>query len=109
MASSTIPEKGSIPYEKLSEEQRKSLNLNDILLVDRLDLSQRARRIGAVKAVIFSALAIFVFFVQIEINGSSDVPFGHIYNFFIDILGNVGLWLVTIIIAGTGKIGRAHV
>ena len=36
MASSTIPEKGSIPYEKLSEEQRKSLNLNDILLVDRL-------------------------------------------------------------------------
>ena len=62
MASSTIPEKGSIPYEKLSEEQRKSLNLNDILLVDRLDLSQRARRIGAVKAVIFSALAIFVFF-----------------------------------------------
>ena len=102
MASSTIPEKGSIPYEKLSEEQRKSLNLNDILLVDRLDLSQQARRIGAVKAVIFSALAIFVFFVQIEINGSSDVPFGHIYNFFIDILGNVGLWLVTIIIAGTG-------
>ena len=91
-----------IPYEKLSPEEKKELNLNDILLVDRLDLSPRARLIGGTKAIICSAIAIFVFFVQIEINGSSDVPFGHIYNFFIDILGNVGLWLITLIIAATG-------
>lgn len=92
----------TIPYERLSEEERKALNLNDILLVDRLDLSPRARRIGALKAVCFSAIAIFVFFIQVEINGNSDVPFGHIYNFFINILGNAGLWMVTLIIAGTG-------
>lgn len=91
-----------IPYEKLSQEERKNLNLNDILLVDRLDLSPRARLIGGAKAILCSAIAIFVFFVQIEINGSSDVPFGHIYNFFIDILGNAGLWLITLVVAGTG-------
>lgn len=91
-----------ISYENLSAEEKQSLNLNDILLVDRLELSSRAKKIGTLKALVFSAIAIFVFFVQIEIGGSKDVPFGHIYNFFIDILGNVGLWLVTLIVAGTG-------
>lgn len=91
-----------IPYEQLSPDERKELNLNDILLVDRLDLSSRARKIGTIKAILFSALAIFVFFVQIEIGGSKDVPFGHIYNFFIDILGNVGLWMVTLVVVATG-------
>ena len=91
-----------IPYEQLSEEERNALNLNDILLVDRLELSPQARRIGALKAFCFSAIAIFVFFIQVKINGNSDVPFGHIYNFFIHILGDIGLWLVTLIIACTG-------
>ena len=92
----------TIPSEELPQEEREKLNLNDILVVDRLTLSPKAKRTGAVKAVCFSLIAIFVFFVQIDINGTSDVPFGHIYNFFIDILGDVGLWLVTLIIAFTG-------
>lgn len=92
----------TIQYEQLTAQEQKALNLNDILLVDKLSLSGRARAIGAAKAIFFSAVAIFVFFVQVEINGNSDVPFGHIYNFFIKVLGNVGLWLVTLIIAATG-------
>ena len=78
MASSTIPEKGSIPYEKLSEEQRKSLNLNDILLVERLARSQRAQRIGQVKAVFCSARAAFGFLAPIATRGSSAAHFGHV-------------------------------
>lgn len=91
-----------ILYDNLSAEERASLNLNDILLVDRLELSFRSKAVGALKAVLFSAVAIFVFFVNITVNGKSDVPFGHIYNYFISALGNVGLWGITIIIAVNG-------
>lgn len=91
-----------ILYDKLSAEERASLNLNDILLVDRLELSLRSKAVGALKAVLFSAVAIFVFFVNVTVNGKSDVPFGHIYNYFISALGNAGLWGITIIIALNG-------
>lgn len=89
-------------YERLSRDERQALNLNDILLVDRLILSKKARRIGALKALIFSALAIFVFFVQISVGGVSDVPFGHIYNRCIQLTGSWGLGAITLIIVLTG-------
>lgn len=92
----------AIFYEELTNDQRNQLNLNDILLIDRLQLSRRGNLIGGIKAVLFSALAIFVFFIQIPINGVWDVPFGHIYNFCIRILGNVGLWAVTLMVCATG-------
>ncbi|WP_418565269.1 YjiH family protein [Pyramidobacter piscolens] len=91
-----------ILYDNLSAEERASLNLNDILLVDRLELSFRSKAVGALKAVLFSAVAIFVFFVNVTVNGKSDVPFGHIYNYFISALGNAGLWGITIVIALNG-------
>lgn len=68
--------------------------------LDNISLSSSQYKQGAIKCVFFTVIAIFVFFVPISINGKSDVPFGYIYNFFVDILGNLGLWLVSMLMIG---------
>ncbi len=66
--------------------------------LDKLTLSKSDFIKGAIKCIVFSALAIFVFFVTLDIGGESQIVFGFIYNFFIDILGDLGFWLVALII-----------
>ena len=38
-----------------------------------------------------------VFFIPMEINGKTDILFGYIYNYLLNLFGTVGLWIVTLL------------
>ncbi len=94
------------------------LDLNDLPVLDSFDLSEGNYKSGLLKAVIFTLIAIFIFFVPLTVGGKTDIVFGVIYNFFADLCGDYGPWLVTAVILGTGvlsllgkfvfKTGRLH-
>lgn len=72
------------------------VNYNDNSVLDDLTLKLQERKLGAIKALIFTVVAIFVFFVPISFNGSTDVSFGHIYKTIEKVLGLVGVWGYTL-------------
>lgn len=65
----------------------------DSLVLDRKSYTQ-----GLIKSIFFTTIAIMVFFVPFNIGGKSDVLFGFIYNYFINLFGNFGLWMITCLI-----------
>ena len=93
-----------IKGDNLEELKKLNLDLSDITVLDSLSLDKKSSQIGLIKSVFFTAIAIFVFFIPLTINGTTDVPFGFIYNFFIKALGNFGLWLITLVIVFTGVV-----
>ena len=54
-------------------------NLNDNSVLDALVLTREQWRSGMVKAVIFTLIAVIIFFVPVTVRGSTDVTFGIIY------------------------------
>ena len=82
--------------------KNKNLDLNDLKVLDSIQLDKRSYSIGLMKSIIFTAIAVIVFFIPININGQTDVPFGFIYNFIKDALGLFGLWAITIVIVFNG-------
>ncbi|MDO5018074.1 MAG: nucleoside recognition domain-containing protein [Lagierella massiliensis] len=74
-----------------------NLDLEDLNELDSFSLSPKDRRQGLIKSFIFTAIAIFIFFIPITINGQTDITFGIIYNGLMNITGNYGLWFITII------------
>lgn len=91
-----------IKGDNLEELKKLNLDLNDVTVLDSLSLNKKSSRIGLIKSIFFTAIAIFIFFIPLTIKGTTDVPFGFIYNFFIKALGNFGLWLITLVIVFTG-------
>lgn len=92
-----------------AEVKEKNLDLNDITILDSLQLDHNSYKEGLLKSIIFTAIAITVFFVPITINGETDMVFGAIYNFLIDLFGNFGLIFITgitVITALTSIIGK---
>lgn len=75
-------------------------NLNDSGFIDSLKLTKDERKIGTVKFLIFSVIAIMIFFIPIEQNGKHNILFGIIYNAIVDFLGVPGFWYVAILITG---------
>ena len=73
-------------------------DLNNPSYLDTINLDKTSYSKGLTKSIIFTLLAIIIFFVPLTLNGNIDVPFGHIYNFFLKLFGNFGLWVATIII-----------
>ena len=67
-------------------------NLNDNAVLDALTLTKSQCRQGIVKAVFFTLIAVFIFFVPVTFRGSTDVTFGIIYKNLKEICGLVGLW-----------------
>ena len=51
-------------------------NLNDNSVLDALVLTREQWRSGIVKAVIFTLIAVIIFFVPVTVRGSTDVTFG---------------------------------
>lgn len=79
------------------------LDLNDSKVMDSIKLNKTDYMRGLTLSVLFTAIAILVFFIPFTINGESgQILFGVIYNGIIKILGNFGLWLVTLVVAGNG-------
>ena len=54
-------------------------NLNDNSVLDALVLTRNQWKSGIVKAVIFTLIAVIIFFVPVTVKGSTDVTFGIIY------------------------------
>lgn len=79
-----------------------NLDLNDMSVLDSFSLNKSDYNIGLIKSFIFTAIAIFIFFVPITINGETDITFGVIYNGMMNITGNAGLWFITSVIMATG-------
>ena len=84
-----------------AEIQDLKLDLEDLQQLDSFDLKPADHKLGMLKSLIFTAIAIFIFFIPITINGQTDITFGIIYNGLKDITGLAGLWFVTIIIVAT--------
>ena len=82
------------------ESDKNNVNLNNNAVLDQLTLSDSQKRQGAVKAVIFTLIAVFIFFVPVTIKGTTDVVFGIVYKSIKSNLGLLGSWLGGIIIMG---------
>lgn len=89
----------SLKREELtrSEILDRNLDLEDLTVLDSFSLSKTNFRTAIFKALLFTAVAIFIFFVPVNINGKTDIVFGVIYNSLQEFTGNVGLWFITII------------
>lgn len=85
-----------------NEENINTENLNDNAVLDALVLDKKQFSGGIIKAIFFTLIAVFVFFVPITLNGQSDVPFGVVYKSIKSALGLVGFWIGGVIIIGNG-------
>ncbi len=79
-----------------SKIKNDQINYNDNKVLDTLTLNSSEKKIGIIKSSIFTIIAIFIFFVPININGKTDITFGIIYRSIENILGNFGIWLICI-------------
>ncbi len=68
---------------------------NDPNNLDSIILDKKSYTTGLLKSIFFTTIAIIVFFIPFNIGGKSDVLFGFIYNYFINLFGNLGLWIIT--------------
>ncbi len=75
-------------------------NLNDNAVLDALKLTPDQWKSGIVKCIAFTLVAVFIFFVPVTFNGTSDVIFGVVYKNIKSALGLFGLWLCGLIIIG---------
>lgn len=89
--------------EKITSEDLKNLDLNDSKVMDSLKLDKKEYSRGLALFLLFTTIAILIFFVPFTINGKSgQILFGVIYNGIINLLGDFGLWLITMVLVGTG-------
>ncbi len=84
--------------EQAIKQEFHDIDLNEPSNIDKIQLSDKQMAAGLMKSILFTAIAIFVFFVPITIGGESGIAFGFIYNFFIDLFGNFGLWMIAAVI-----------
>lgn len=82
--------------------QLQKMDLNDPSVIDSVTIDKKSMTSGLVKFLVFTTIAILIFFIPMEIEGKSTILFGYIYSKIISILGNSGLWLVAIIIIING-------
>lgn len=80
------------------------INYNDNNVLDALKLNPQQKKTGTIKSIIFTIIAIIVFFVPVTINGSTDIVFGTIYKTIKSVLGLVGIWMICSIIIVNGPL-----
>lgn len=85
-----------------AEIKERDLDLNDLTVLDSFSLSKSDYTKGLIKSIVFSLIAVFIFFVPVTFNGKTDMIFGIMYGKMMEITGNLGLWAVTLIVLGTG-------
>lgn len=78
----------------LKESTNKNLTVQEL---DGIKLNSWQYLKGILSFILFSGIAIFVFFVNVTIGDESNIVFVWIFNFFVNILGNFGLWLILFI------------
>ncbi|WP_085993515.1 YjiH family protein [Oceanobacillus senegalensis] len=70
------------------------------IAIDRINLNRKEYSIGLTRALFFTSIALMIFFIPLTIDGKTEILFGFIYNFLIDLFGIVGVWLLSIITTG---------
>lgn len=80
------------------------INYNDNNVLDALKLNPQQKKAGTIKSIIFTIIAIIVFFVPVTINGNTDIVFGTIYKTIKSVLGLVGIWMICSIIIVNGPL-----
>ena len=68
--------------------------------LDSIQLTGPQKTKGLILFLASSAIAIFVFFVSLTIGDRSQIVFGWLFNFFVDLMGDAGFWIVSAIIGG---------
>ena len=86
----------SFDHSQDSKINKSEINYNDNKVLDALNLNSNEKNIGLIKSLIFTTIAIFIFFVPITINGKTDIPFGVVYRSIESFLGIYGVWLICI-------------
>ncbi len=61
-------------------------------------VSKRRYLIGISRFIFFTSIAVLIFFIPININGSTEILFGYIYNLLIELFGIVGIWIINLLI-----------
>lgn len=84
------------------EIKERDLDLNDLSVLDSFSLSKHEFTKGLIKSIVFSLIAVFIFFVPVTFNGKTDMIFGIMYGKMMQLTGNFGLWVVTLLILATG-------
>lgn len=77
-------------------------DLNDPKVIDSITLTNDEKKIGMTKFLIFSAIAVLIFFIPIQYQGKQNILFGIIYNSIVKFLGLPGFWYVCIVIVLNG-------
>lgn len=81
---------------EINKVKNNEINYNDNKVLDSLKLNSNEKKIGITKSLIFTAIALFVFFIPININGKTDITFGFIYRSIETLLGVFGIWMICI-------------
>lgn len=85
---------------RLNLAESKEVDRDDPGYVDYIEINQKQFRTGIIKSICFTLIAIIVFFVPVNINGKTDILFGYIYNYFVNLFGIAGLWIATVLMVG---------
>ena len=72
------------------------INYNDNEILDELIINSNEKKIGIIKSLFFTTIAIFVFFIPIEISGRTDIIFGIICRSIEELLGIFGVWIICV-------------
>lgn len=88
--------------EEVNRTEERLLEASEMLrddpgYVDQIEINPQQFRKGLIKSIAFTAVAVLVFFIPLTINGQTDILFGYIYNYFKELFGLAGLWIVTVL------------
>lgn len=86
--------------ELLTEFESIIPDYSDNEVLDAVELDPAQKRQGLIRALIYSAIAILVFFTPLTINGTSNIVFGHIYKNLARLVGLGGLWWACLLVVG---------
>lgn len=96
MSEKAINKKHINDYDYDNESAIQEIDKEDPGYVDTIKVTKGQYQKGLLKSILFTAIAVLVFFIPVQINGESDILFGFIYNYLQNLFGIVGLWIVTL-------------
>jgi nucleoside recognition membrane protein YjiH len=77
---------------------------SDNKVLDAVRLSAKSEWAkGILRCLVFSAIAVFVFFIPLSINGTSNIVFGFIYKYLKNLAGIWGVWFSCALIVGNAS------
>lgn len=66
--------------------------------LDKQKISRGQLRKGLIKSFLLTSIAVIVFFVPVVVDGETDVVFGYLYNFLLNLSVPFSLWLFTVMV-----------